>query len=87
MTPRSPSSVTGSCLDMARTGIRVATISPGLFLTPIYKSPAGVEKLMEEVVFPKRFGRADEFASLFLEVVRNSMINGTTIRIDGAVRF
>ena len=72
---------------LARNGIRVATISPGLFLTPIYKSPAGVEKLMEEVVFPRRFGKAEEFASLFLEMVRNPMINGTTFRLDGAVRF
>lgn len=72
---------------LARNGIRVTTISPGLFLTPIYKNPAGVEKLMESVIFPRRFGRAEEFASLFLEIVRNPMINGTTFRIDGAVRF
>ena len=72
---------------LARNGIRVATIAPGLFLTPIYKNPKMVEDLSKDVVFPRRFGKAEEFASLFLEMVRNSMINGTTIRIDGAVRF
>lgn len=72
---------------LARNGIRVATISPGLFRTPIYKNEKVVAELEQQVVFPKRFGRADEFASLFLEMVRNSMINGITFRLDGAVRF
>lgn len=73
--------------NLARNGIRVTTISPGLFMTPIYKTPQGVEALMKNVIFPRRFGKAEEFASLFLEIARNPMINGTTFRIDGAVRF
>jgi len=73
---------------LARNGIRIAGIMPGLFETPIYGG--NVEKMqahLQNAVFPVRFGRPDEFASLFLEVVRNSMINGTTIRLDGGVRF
>ena len=73
---------------LARNGIRVAGIAPGLFDTPIYGAdPKNKEWLMKDLVFPKRFGHAKEFASLFLEIVRNPMINGETIRLDGAVRF
>lgn len=72
---------------LARNGIRIAGIAPGLFETPIYKKQETIDALMKDTVFPVRFGRPDEFASLLLEVVRNSMINGTTIRLDGAVRF
>ena len=73
---------------LARNGIRVAGIAPGLFETPIYGSGSKVkEDLMKDVVFPRRFGKPEEFASLFLEVVRNPMINGDTFRLDGAVRF
>lgn len=73
---------------LARNGIRIAGIMPGLFDTPIYGG--NVEKMnahLQNAVFPVRFGKPEEFASLFLEVVRNSMINGTTIRLDGGVRF
>ena len=72
---------------LARNGIRCVGIMPGLFLTPIYKSQERVDAMMDYTVFPKRFGRPDEFASLALEIVRNSMLNGMTIRLDGAVRF
>ncbi len=73
---------------LARNGIRVAAIAPGLFNTPIYGNNTKlIESLEQELIFPRRFGKADEFASLFLEIVRNPMINGTTIRLDGAVRF
>ena len=72
---------------LARNGIRCVGIMPGLFLTPIYKSQDRVDAMMDYTVFPKRFGRPDEFASLALEIVRNSMLNGMTIRLDGAVRF
>jgi len=72
---------------LARNGIRCVGIMPGLFLTPIYSSPERVDAMMGYTVFPKRFGRPDEFASLALEIVRNSMLNGMTIRLDGAVRF
>lgn len=72
---------------LARNGIRCVGIMPGLFLTPIYSSQERIDAMMGYTVFPKRFGRPDEFASLALEIVRNSMLNGITIRLDGAVRF
>ena len=73
---------------MARNGIRIAGIAPGFFETPIYKgNQEKIDSLMKDAVFPVRFGKPEEFASLLLEIVRNSMINGTTIRLDGAVRF
>lgn len=72
---------------LARNGIRIAGIAPGLFETPIYKKQETIDALMKDCVFPVRFGKPHEFASLLLEIVRNSMINGTTIRLDGAVRF
>lgn len=74
--------------SLARNGIRVAGIAPGLFDTPIYKPGSkNKERMLEEVIFPRRFGKPSEFASLFMEVVRNPMLNGCTIRLDGAVRF
>jgi len=73
---------------LARNGIRCVGIMPGLFMTPIYKgNQEKIDALMKDAVFPVRFGKPDEFASLVLEIVRNSMLNGTTIRLDGAVRF
>lgn len=72
---------------LARNGIRCVGIMPGLFMTPIYKTPERAEAMMPYTVFPKRFGHPEEFASLALEIVRNSMLNGFTIRLDGAVRF
>lgn len=73
---------------LARNGIRVAGIAPGLFETPIYGQGGKVkEDLMKDLIFPRRFGKPEEFASLFLEMVRNPMINGDTFRLDGAVRF
>lgn len=72
---------------LARNGIRCVGIMPGLFLTPIYSSQERIDAMMDYTVFPKRFGQPEEFASLALEIVRNSMLNGFTIRLDGAVRF
>jgi len=72
---------------LARNGIRIAGIAPGFFETPIYRSKEQMEGFLKDTVFPTRFGKPAEFASLLLEIVRNSMINGTTIRLDGAVRF
>lgn len=73
---------------LARNGIRIAGIAPGFFETPIYGgNKERMDGYLQDAVFPKRFGRPDEFASLLLEIVRNSMINGTTFRLDGAVRF
>ena len=77
-----------SARSLARNGIRVAGSAPGLFDTPIYSpNSKNKEALQSSLIFPRRFGRPEEFASLFLEMVRNPMINGDTFRLDGAVRF
>lgn len=77
--------------DLSVVGIRVNTIAPGLIDTPIYgsgeASQAFKEKLKRDVVFPDRLGHPEEFASLALELVTNSYMNGETIRIDGAARL
>jgi NAD(P)-dependent dehydrogenase (short-subunit alcohol dehydrogenase family) len=77
--------------DLAVVGIRVNTIAPGLIDTPIYGSGERAElfkeKLKKDVVFPDRLGRPGEFASLALELITNSYMNGETIRIDGAARL
>jgi NAD(P)-dependent dehydrogenase (short-subunit alcohol dehydrogenase family) len=77
--------------DLSVVGIRVNTIAPGLIDTPIYgtgeRSEAFKASLRKDVVFPDRLGTADEFASLALELLTNSYMNGETIRIDGAARL
>ena len=77
--------------DLARHGIRVNTIAPGLIDTPIYGSGEQAEafkaKLGESVVYPNRLGRAEEFASMAVEVLTNDYMNGETIRLDGAIRM
>ncbi len=77
--------------DLAAHGIRVNTIAPGLFETPIYEQVPNPEqfkaKLAEDVVFPKRFGDPAEFADLVVSVVRNGYLNGETLRLDGALRL
>lgn len=77
--------------DLARHGIRVNTIAPGLIDTPIYGSGEQADafkaKLAESVVYPNRLGRAEEFASMALEVLTNDYANGETIRLDGAIRM
>ncbi|HEY2302253.1 MAG TPA: SDR family NAD(P)-dependent oxidoreductase [Acidimicrobiales bacterium] len=77
--------------DLAVVGIRVNTIAPGLIDTPIYGSGEASEqfkaKLKKDVVFPDRLGTGDEFASLAVELITNSYMNGETIRIDGAARL
>ncbi|MGI8816679.1 MAG: SDR family NAD(P)-dependent oxidoreductase [Pseudonocardia sp.] len=77
--------------DLARHGIRVNTIAPGLIDTPIYGTgpdrDAFKAKLGESVVYPNRLGTADEFASMALEVLTNDYMNGETIRLDGAIRM
>ncbi len=88
--------VNGLVLPMARDlmdlGIRVNSIMPGIFATPPmlrFKdlNPAMWDALNSSVPFPKRLGKPDEFASLVLELVRNSYMNAQTIRIDGAIRM
>jgi NAD(P)-dependent dehydrogenase (short-subunit alcohol dehydrogenase family) len=75
--------------DLARSGIRVCTIAPGIFETPMLKGmPAEVqESLAKQVPFPSRFGRATEYAALVKHIVQNEMLNGETIRLDGAIRM
>jgi NAD(P)-dependent dehydrogenase (short-subunit alcohol dehydrogenase family) len=85
--------VVGMTLPMARElaafGIRVVTIAPGLFLTPMMAAlPAEAqESLGKQVPFPPRLGRPSEYASLVRQVVENPMLNGETIRLDGAIRM
>jgi NAD(P)-dependent dehydrogenase (short-subunit alcohol dehydrogenase family) len=77
--------------DLGAIGVRVNTIAPGLIDTPIYgegeASEAFKETLKRDVLFPKRLGTADEYASLAAEVLSNSYINGEVIRLDGAARL
>lgn len=75
--------------DLARHGIRVVTIAPGVFLTPMVAGlPAPVQDALEQLVpFPSRAGRPEEYAGLVCHVLENLMVNGETIRIDGALRM
>jgi NAD(P)-dependent dehydrogenase (short-subunit alcohol dehydrogenase family) len=75
--------------DLAGDGIRINTIMPGIFETPMMAtSPANVrEALAASIPFPKRFGLPPEYASLALEMIRNNYFNGEAVRLDGAVRM
>ncbi len=75
--------------DLSRDGIRVVTIAPGLFLTPMLAGlPTEVqESLGKQVPFPPRLGRPAEYAMLALQIFANPMLNGETIRLDGAIRM
>jgi NAD(P)-dependent dehydrogenase (short-subunit alcohol dehydrogenase family) len=75
--------------ELARSGIRVVAIAPGLFQTPMMASlpQEAQDSLGKMVPFPPRLGRPSEFASLVSEIVRNPMINGEVIRLDGAIRM
>ena len=75
--------------ELARFGIRVMTIAPGIFHTPMMASlsPDVQEALGKMVPFPPRLGKAEEFASLVGEIIRNPMLNGEVIRLDGAIRM
>ncbi|HKY93796.1 MAG TPA: SDR family NAD(P)-dependent oxidoreductase [Kiloniellales bacterium] len=75
--------------ELARSGIRVNTIAPGLIGTPLLLNmPKEVQdNLAGQVPFPKRFGTSEEFAKLVLHLCENAMINGETIRLDGAMRM
>jgi NAD(P)-dependent dehydrogenase (short-subunit alcohol dehydrogenase family) len=75
--------------DLSRNGIRVCTIAPGIFETPML---AGLPKdaqdsLGKQVPFPPRLGRPAEYAQLAKQIVENEMLNGETIRLDGAIRM
>jgi NAD(P)-dependent dehydrogenase (short-subunit alcohol dehydrogenase family) len=75
--------------DFAQVGIRVCTIAPGLFLTPMLMGlpePARVS-LGKQVPFPSRLGNPEEYAALAVHIVENPMLNGEVIRLDGAIRM
>jgi NAD(P)-dependent dehydrogenase (short-subunit alcohol dehydrogenase family) len=75
--------------DLSRLGIRVCTIAPGLFDTPLLAAlpePAR-QALGEQVPFPARLGRPEEYAALACHIAENRMLNGETIRLDGALRM
>ncbi|MEQ1437904.1 3-hydroxyacyl-CoA dehydrogenase [Fontimonas sp. SYSU GA230001] len=75
--------------EFARFGIRVMTIAPGLFLTPMMKGlpQEAQDSLGQQVPFPPRLGQPEEFAQLAQSIVENVMLNGETIRLDGAIRM
>ena len=75
--------------EFARIGVRVVTIAPGLFKTPLFDRlpEKAIDALREQIPFPKRIGEPGEFAALVLHIVENKMINGETIRLDGALRM
>jgi NAD(P)-dependent dehydrogenase (short-subunit alcohol dehydrogenase family) len=75
--------------ELARHGIRVVTIAPGIFETPMLMGlPADVQQsLGASVPFPRRLGRPAEYASLVRHIIENPMLNGETIRLDGALRM
>ncbi|NUU03957.1 SDR family NAD(P)-dependent oxidoreductase [Herbaspirillum robiniae] len=75
--------------DLSRTGIRVMTIAPGIFETPMMLAmPQEVlDSLGQAVPFPPRLGRATEYAQLARTIIENVMLNGETIRLDGAIRM
>ncbi|MFL6004441.1 MAG: SDR family NAD(P)-dependent oxidoreductase [Nocardioides sp.] len=77
--------------DLSAAGIRLNTVAPGLIDTPIYgegeASEAFKAKLGESVLFPKRLGEPEELASMVLECLRNTYMNGETIRVDGGIRM
>jgi NAD(P)-dependent dehydrogenase (short-subunit alcohol dehydrogenase family) len=85
--------IVGMTLPMARDlsdkGIRVCSIAPGLFLTPLLESlPEEVqESLGKQVPFPSRLGKPAEFAKLVMQIIENDMLNGEVIRLDGAIRM
>lgn len=75
--------------DLSRDGIRVMTIAPGIFDTPMLAGlpePARIS-LGQQVPFPPRLGQPAEYAQLAQQIVENSMLNGETIRLDGAIRM
>jgi NAD(P)-dependent dehydrogenase (short-subunit alcohol dehydrogenase family) len=75
--------------DLSSLGIRVCTIAPGLFLTPMMMglSAEAQKSLGAQVPFPARLGDPKEYAQLAMHIVENHMLNGETIRLDGAIRL
>jgi NAD(P)-dependent dehydrogenase (short-subunit alcohol dehydrogenase family) len=75
--------------DLASSGIRVMTIAPGIFKTPMMASlpQEAQDSLGKQVPFPPRLGRPEEYASLVTHICENVMLNGECIRLDGAIRM
>ena len=75
--------------DLSREGIRVVTIAPGIFDTPLLGAlpEAARQSLGQQVPFPKRLGQPKEYAALVQHIIENNMLNGETIRLDGAIRM
>jgi NAD(P)-dependent dehydrogenase (short-subunit alcohol dehydrogenase family) len=75
--------------ELARSGIRVMAIAPGIFETPMVAGmPAEVQEALGKMVpFPPRLGKPAEFAALAAHIVENEMLNGEVIRLDGAIRM
>jgi NAD(P)-dependent dehydrogenase (short-subunit alcohol dehydrogenase family) len=85
--------IVGMTLPMARelasSGIRVMTVAPGLFATPMMKGlpQEAQDSLGKQTPFPPRLGEPDEYAAMVGHILENSMLNGETIRLDGAIRM
>jgi len=75
--------------EFARVGIRVMTIAPGTFDTPLLAAlpEAARQSLAQQVPFPSRFGKPAEYAALVRHIFENPMLNGEVIRLDGAIRM
>lgn len=75
--------------DLADKGVRVCAIAPGLFLTPLLSGMRQEvqDALAKQVPFPSRLGKPEEYASMALHIIGNSMLNGEVIRLDGAIRM
>ena len=85
--------IVGMTLPMARelasSGIRVMTVAPGLFATPMMKGlpQEAQDSLGKQTPFPPRLGEPSEYAALAAHIIENAMLNGETIRLDGAIRM
>ena len=75
--------------EFARYGVRVCTIAPGLFETPMMSGlpEKAYQALVDSTLFPKRLGYPKEFAKLVLSIFENNMLNGEVIRLDGSLRM
>lgn len=75
--------------ELAQFGIRVMTIAPGIMETPMLRGMTKEvqDSLAAQIPFPKRLGKADEYAKLALHIIENPMLNGSVIRLDGAIRM
>lgn len=75
--------------ELGRFGIRMVSIAPGVFETPMMQAASDRvrQPLLDLTIFPKRFGQADEFARFVVHILENSMVNGAVLRLDGALRM